>query len=275
MGKPDTITGCGPECVRDPDCQSGYVCDNQKCIEKPDPCDPSPCGPGADCMVNSYGNPICRCQPGLIPKPDTITGCGPECVVDPDCQYGYVCRQQKCVEKPDPCNPNPCGPGAVPLQQGDSCSCECPAGTVGDPYQGCIRGECMVDDDCSLQTACLQHHCIDPCTTGTCSAADFCRVMIHRPICGFNERPTPPPIEDNFVIGERYNPSRAPATDNSVVIEERYSPSGEPVRCASAACRDEAPMMMMMDTSSLPVIGLSRNRRRNGVRRRRRQRVRA
>ena len=58
--KPDTITGCGPECVRDPDCQSGYICDNQKCIEKPDPCDPSPCGPGADCMVNSYGNPICR-----------------------------------------------------------------------------------------------------------------------------------------------------------------------------------------------------------------------
>ena len=22
-----------------------------------------------------------------------------------------------------------------------------------------------------------QHHCIDPCTTGTCSAADFCRVI--------------------------------------------------------------------------------------------------
>ena len=87
----------------------------------------------------------------------------------------------------------------------------------------------------SLTNPNLQHHCIDPCTTGTCSAADFCRVfsihnyfsaifrpsdnfdisltisdkncsqvMIHRPICGFNERPTPPPIEDNFVIGERF-----------------------------------------------------------------------
>ena len=87
----------------------------------------------------------------------------------------------------------------------------------------------------SLTNSNLQHHCIDPCTTGTCSAADFCRVfsihnyfsaifrpsdnfvirltisdkycpqvMIHRPICGFNERPTPPPIEDNFVIGERF-----------------------------------------------------------------------
>jgi hypothetical protein len=100
--------------------------------------------------------------------------------------------------------------------------------------------------------------------------------MVHRPICGFNERPTPAPREDNFVIGERYNPSPAPVEDNSVVVGERYSPSGEPVRCASAACRDEAPMMMMMNTSNLPVIGLSRSRRRNGVtRRRRRQRVRA
>ena len=58
--KPDTITGCGPECVRDPDCQTGYVCQNQHCIEKPDPCSPSPCGPGATCMVNNIGNPICR-----------------------------------------------------------------------------------------------------------------------------------------------------------------------------------------------------------------------
>ena len=39
-----------------------------------DPCNPSPCGPGAICTVNFNGNPICRCEPGLIPKPDTITG---------------------------------------------------------------------------------------------------------------------------------------------------------------------------------------------------------
>ena len=57
---PDTITGCKPECIRDPDCSSGYVCENQRCIEKPDPCDPSPCGPGARCMTNGNGNAICR-----------------------------------------------------------------------------------------------------------------------------------------------------------------------------------------------------------------------
>ena len=52
-----------------------------RCIEKPDPCNPSPCGPGTMCMANKFGNPICRCLGKLVPKPDTITGCGPECTV--------------------------------------------------------------------------------------------------------------------------------------------------------------------------------------------------
>jgi len=86
------------------------------------PCSPSPCGPGTTCTPSPSGNPICRCQPGLIPKPDTITGCGPECVRDPDCQYGLVCQNQRCVEKPDPCNPSPCGPGAT-----------CSPNSIGNP----------------------------------------------------------------------------------------------------------------------------------------------
>ena len=94
--KPDTITGCGPECVIDPDCPGDYVCESQKCIPRPDPCDPSPCGPGAICTVGPSGNPICRCEPGLIPNPDTITGCKPECVRDPDCPgRDYICENQK------------------------------------------------------------------------------------------------------------------------------------------------------------------------------------
>ena len=91
-------------------------------MEEPDPCNPSPCGPGARCTApkqgNRYANPICRCEPGLIPKPDTITGCGPECTRDPDCSSGYVCDNQRCIEKPDPCNPSPCGPGARCMTNG-------------------------------------------------------------------------------------------------------------------------------------------------------------
>merc|ERR1711915_837597 len=89
---PDTITGCKRECERDPDCSAGYICQNYKCIEKPDPCDPSPCGPNTECMVTRSGNPICRCLPNYVPKPDTITGCGRECERDPDCGRGKFVR---------------------------------------------------------------------------------------------------------------------------------------------------------------------------------------
>merc|ERR1711962_1327058 len=73
----------------------------------PNPCNPNPCGPGARCSQNSQGNAICQCEPGLIPKPDTITGCGPECITDPDCGRGLVCS--------------------------------CPSGFTGDPLAACKR----------------------------------------------------------------------------------------------------------------------------------------
>merc|ERR1739848_734215 len=87
---PDTITGCKRECERDPDCSAGFICQNYKCVEKPDPCDPSPCGPNTECMVTRSGNPICRCLPNYVPKPDTITGCGRECERDPDCNVNRL-----------------------------------------------------------------------------------------------------------------------------------------------------------------------------------------
>ena len=93
------------------------------------------------------GNPICRCEPGLVPKPDTITGCGPECVRDPDCpgypgnvcqvgchwltrchlsSHWLICLQsQRCVPRPDPCQPSPCGPNTECMENrqvsGDTC----------------------------------------------------------------------------------------------------------------------------------------------------------
>ena len=126
--------------------QSVYKNDHfllNRCVLKPDPCDPSPCGPGTMCMSNKLGNPICRCLAGLIPKPDTITGCGPECTIDPDCSTGYICDNQKCVEEPDPCNPTPCGAGAISTPEGPpgskTCACTCPAGSFGDPRQKCTQ----------------------------------------------------------------------------------------------------------------------------------------
>jgi len=203
--KPDTITGCGPECVRDPDCETGYICEEQRCIEKPDPCDPSPCGPGTMCMANKFGNPICRCLGNLVPKPDTITGCGPECTRDQDCESGYVCQDQVCIEAPDPCDPNPCGPGAECTPNGvNGFTCACPPGFFGDARVKCTKGDCEVDPDCSTDKACENYYCVDPCKGDTCRKTDFCQVVTHRPVCGFNKVELEPIERDLFVIGQSY-----------------------------------------------------------------------
>ena len=89
------------------------------------------------CMYQDAGlNVWCIRIVGLYPISMYISGCGPECLVDPDCRFGFICSERKCVEKPDPCVPNPCGEGAVCILQGDSFSCECPAGTVGTGNTG-------------------------------------------------------------------------------------------------------------------------------------------
>merc|ERR1712079_227004 len=187
--KPDTITGCGPECVRDPDCQRGYICQDQRCVVKPDPCDPSPCGPGARCSVTGSGNAICRCEPGLIPNPDTISGCKPECVRDPDCQSGYICQNQKCVEKPDPCDPSPCGPGAVcTINFGGNPICRCEPGLIPKPdtISGC-GPECVRDPDCQSGCICQSQRCVvkpDPCDPSPCGPNTECSVTPNgNPIC--------------------------------------------------------------------------------------------
>ena len=58
---PDSIQGC-VECIDDYNCNKGYTCEKQwnKCIAKPDPCDPSPCGSGTICRVDPYGKAVCR-----------------------------------------------------------------------------------------------------------------------------------------------------------------------------------------------------------------------
>ncbi|QQP32277.1 Uncharacterized protein FKW44_024191, partial [Caligus rogercresseyi] len=187
--KPDTISGCGPECVVDRDCRGGLVCLNQKCSQRPDPCDPSPCGPGTTCRANNNGNPVCQCKAGLIPKPDTITGCGPECVRDNDCQRDYVCQSSKCVPKPDPCDPSPCGPNTSckPNFQGNPV-CHCLSGFIPKPdtITGCGY-ECETDSDCKSGYICTSNRCVvrpDPCEPSPCGPGTSCEPNRNgNPVC--------------------------------------------------------------------------------------------
>lgn len=77
----------------------------------------------------------------------------------------------------NPCYPNPCGINA-------KCSdgiCTCLPEYHGDPYDKC-RPECVINEECPKNKACLQNKCVDPCI-GICGENAICEVTNHIPIC--------------------------------------------------------------------------------------------
>lgn len=98
----------------------------------PDPCVPYPCG--ANALCHPQGNyHVCKCLPGYFGNPEL--GCGPECVLDTDCQRNLACVKQKCV---DPC-PGACALSAECKVINHEARCFCPPGMTGDPKERCAR----------------------------------------------------------------------------------------------------------------------------------------
>lgn len=199
------------------------------CIEQRNPCDPNPCGHGAQCDPQRL--PVCFCPLGTAGNPYRVCSeplptpvlCSPgPCGVNADCyivnneeqcycHQGYVgdpfagCR----LLPPSPCVPNPCGPNAqcVVSPEGHS-MCRCPEGMGGDPTGpiGCHGYECIEDDECSDHQACISYRCRDPCP-GSCGINANCRVEKHHPVCTCN-----PGLTGNPVI--RCFPLALPAPKN-------------------------------------------------------------
>lgn len=160
IGAPPT---CRPECVLNSECPSQEACINQRCK---DPC-PGSCGVDAECHVQNHV-PVCTCLQGY--QGDAFTVCRPIPVA---------------TERPQPkdlCNPSPCGENA----KCNNGQCTCLAEYHGDPYTRC-RPECVINNDCSRDKACLRNKCIDPCP-GTCGENARCEVINHIPTCSCPER---------------------------------------------------------------------------------------
>jgi len=177
---------------------------------------------------------VCKCLPGYVPMPDTISGC---------------------KLKPDPCNPNPCGPNAECIPNGDTANCRCPSGYQGDPFTFCKKGECEFDHDCPHLLACFDFKCKDPCL-GTCGTAAVCQVKDHRPICSCPPRYTGDPLthcKKRTVVGaKQVTPRQEPR--NIIVIGQQYSADGS---------SREVQQTIRAEGRSLPSPGANRpNRRR-------------
>ncbi|CAL8079227.1 unnamed protein product [Orchesella dallaii] len=146
-----------------------------------DPCVPSPCGPGAECSVNSAGAAICRCQPGYFPKPDTITGCGPQCSQDYECRTTEKCQSNQCVPT---CQGSPCGVNAECESVNHKAVCRCPRGYTGDPLFQCTQQAPIARAIISQPPPqAIIVRAQDPCSPSPCGLNAECRNSLDRPVC--------------------------------------------------------------------------------------------
>lgn len=150
---------CRPECLTDSDCPFDKACLGNTCQ---DPCLGS-CGVHAVCHVVTH-TPICTCPPGLQGNP-----------------FEHCTVPMKPEDRTETCESFMCGANAVCSQKNNGVTCKCRKGFFGNPWVSC-RPECVINTDCSLNQACINNKCVDPCN-GVCGVGAQCQVSNHIPIC--------------------------------------------------------------------------------------------
>jgi len=146
-----------------------------------DACVPSPCGPNTECSINSVGAAVCRCLPGMFPKPDTITGCGPQCTQDYECKSNERCFQNKCQGA---CVGDPCGVNTECEALNHRAVCRCYRGYTGDPLIQCTQqapiSRAIISQPPPQAIAVRAR---DPCAGAPCGQNAECRSSGDRPVC--------------------------------------------------------------------------------------------
>lgn len=167
---------CKPECSINADCPNDLSCQNQQCKN---PCLGS-CGYSAECVVSNH-NANCFCPVGTTGDPfkscTQVIPCKTLILysLNPIFNFNLLAKEPSFD---DPCNPSPCGANAICNNGQCSCTSEYPK---GDPIQGC-RPECIQNNDCPINLACIRNKCSEPCT-GICGSNALCDVYNHVATC--------------------------------------------------------------------------------------------
>lgn len=96
-----------------------------------------------------------------------------------------------------PCTPSPCGPNSQCKELNNQAVCSCLPSFIGSPPM--CRPECTTSAECSLNLACVNKKCVDPCP-GVCGQSANCRVVNHSPLCSCNSGFTGDPFSICYPI---------------------------------------------------------------------------
>jgi len=129
-------------------------------------------------------------------------------------------------EPTHPCNPTPCGSNAVCKERNGAGSCSCLPEYFGDPYMGC-RPECVSNNECPRNKACVNNKCVDPCP-GVCAVNAICKTFNHNPTCTCFEGFTGDPLNSCHEIQKDPRKSYAPKSIESISINFCYKLAAPP-----------------------------------------------
>lgn len=108
------------------------------------------------------------------------------------------------IELPvNPCNPSPCGPNSQCREINGQAVCSCLPNYIGSPPS--CRPECTVSSECSLDKACVNQKCVDPCP-GVCGLNAKCVVKNHSPICSCDLTYTGDPFTRCYILPRKNYP---------------------------------------------------------------------
>ena len=163
---------CESGCRNSGDCIQNEVCVSTKCMcargynpsisgcVDVDECLDYPCHTSATC-TNVPGSYKCSCALNTVGDPYGGNGCETpnECNSDSECFGEQACFRNgagvnKCV---DPCASAVCGINSDCQVQKHKPVCVCQVGYFGDPNDlasGCVKADCITDDDCSSNRKC-------------------------------------------------------------------------------------------------------------------------
>ena len=173
---------CESGCRHSGDCNQNEMCISKKCLcakgynpsgtgcVDVDECQDNPCHSSAIC-TNVPGSYKCACPTNTIGDPYGNDGCivPNECIDDNDCIGQQTCVKTNGVNKcVDPCASVVCGLNAQCQSENRKPVCVCKRGHFGDPNDlsiGCVKADCIEDEDCSSNRACdkSSFRCISKC----------------------------------------------------------------------------------------------------------------